>query len=505
MENNYDVIVIGAGNGGLMAAATCAKAGLKTIIFERNQVPGGSATSFRRGRFEFEASLHEMCNIGTKENPGSVRKLFNSIGLDLDFCIENTLFRAIAKGDDGYDITLPSGVEEFCRTIEKEVPGSYDSVKAVFELAEKSNKAIAYLSSGKPDMNVLISEHSDFLRMASHSVKEGLNALNMPKKAQSILLTYWSYLGASADELDFSYYAIVLERYVTRFPAIPHLRSHEISLAIEKIIRDNKGEIIYGTEVEKILVKDNKAYGVVVNGKEIHSKYVIANCYPENVYGKMIDIENVPKNAVKLHNAREHGITFFNVYLGLNRSHSELNINDYSVFIFNSSDIDEQYESIKDIEKSMMIGNCLNVAVNDASPDGTCIVSLTTIFTDDAWGIVSDEEYNNLKEHVAERLIKQYEDTLNVSIRPYIEEIVIAAPPTFARYLNTPNGTPYGYHIKDYDSMLLRTMNVKKESFIKNLHFTGAFAERAGGYSSTYANGQNVASRIIKEEKANVM
>ena len=47
----YDVIVIGAGNGGLAAAATCAKAGLSTLLLERHNIPGGSASSFVRGRF----------------------------------------------------------------------------------------------------------------------------------------------------------------------------------------------------------------------------------------------------------------------------------------------------------------------------------------------------------------------------------------------------------------------------------------------------------------------
>ncbi|MBR6335105.1 MAG: FAD-dependent oxidoreductase, partial [Clostridia bacterium] len=59
----YDVIVIGAGNGGLAAAATCAKAGLSTLLLERHNIPGGSASSFVRGRFEFEPSLHELSGI----------------------------------------------------------------------------------------------------------------------------------------------------------------------------------------------------------------------------------------------------------------------------------------------------------------------------------------------------------------------------------------------------------------------------------------------------------
>ena len=60
----YDVVVIGAGNGGLAAAANCAKAGLSVLLLERHNIPGGSASSFVRGRFEFEPSLHELAGIG---------------------------------------------------------------------------------------------------------------------------------------------------------------------------------------------------------------------------------------------------------------------------------------------------------------------------------------------------------------------------------------------------------------------------------------------------------
>ena len=76
MHYDYDVIVIGAGNGGLVAGATTAKAGLKTLVLEKHNLPGGSASSFRRGRFEFEPSLHELCSVGTKENPSAVYNLF---------------------------------------------------------------------------------------------------------------------------------------------------------------------------------------------------------------------------------------------------------------------------------------------------------------------------------------------------------------------------------------------------------------------------------------------
>jgi len=59
MADQYDVIVIGAGLGGLTAAALIAKSGRKTLLVERNESVGGAASTYRFGDLVVEASLHE--------------------------------------------------------------------------------------------------------------------------------------------------------------------------------------------------------------------------------------------------------------------------------------------------------------------------------------------------------------------------------------------------------------------------------------------------------------
>lgn len=75
----YDIAVVGAGNAGLVAAIECRKAGKKTLLIEQNNLPGGCATSFVRGRFEIEPSLHELCDYGPEDNPGGVRRLLDEL------------------------------------------------------------------------------------------------------------------------------------------------------------------------------------------------------------------------------------------------------------------------------------------------------------------------------------------------------------------------------------------------------------------------------------------
>jgi len=68
----YDVIVIGAGLGGLTAGAKLAREGMKVLVIEQHSQPGGCATSFRRGDFTLEVGLHEMDGPGSRDTKNRI-------------------------------------------------------------------------------------------------------------------------------------------------------------------------------------------------------------------------------------------------------------------------------------------------------------------------------------------------------------------------------------------------------------------------------------------------
>ena len=159
MIKEVDVVVVGAGNAGLAAAATAANMGLSTLLVERHNIPGGCATSFRRGRFEFEPSLHEMADYGSPERPGHVQQIFKELGVKVEMLPVKDAFRTIVTGPQGYDVTAPVGIENFVGAMEQEVPGSAESVANFFKLAGDVGRALNYLSRGQPDFGVLQSDH----------------------------------------------------------------------------------------------------------------------------------------------------------------------------------------------------------------------------------------------------------------------------------------------------------------------------------------------------------
>jgi len=185
VNKEYEVIVIGAGNGGLSAAATTSRGGLKTLVLERHNLPGGSATSFVRGRFEFESALHELCDLGTSERPGSVRRLFQEYDAKMKWHVEKNLFHLIVPGKT--DLVLPTGLKAFMDKMEELVPGCGESVKEMLRLGALAGEAQKYAMSPQKKNLVMFTKYADFLRLASVSTREGFEAIGMPKKSTGYL------------------------------------------------------------------------------------------------------------------------------------------------------------------------------------------------------------------------------------------------------------------------------------------------------------------------------
>lgn len=502
MDKHFDVIVVGAGNGGLAAAANTAKAGLKTLLLEKHNIPGGCATSFRRGRFEFEPSLHELCSVGTKEKPNTVYKVFEGLGAQPNWQYEHDIFRVIVKGENGYDVTLKAGVDDFCESVDAAVPGCKENVRAYLELKPKVDAAIDYIyaTKGHPNGLTMLLKHTDFMRVAGHSVEQVMTALGIPKKAQQIINTYWGYLGVPTDELNAMHFLNMVHDYVQDGAAMPKYRSHELSLLLVDVIQKHGGQVWYNSEVTKFLYNDDGSVaGVVANGEELYAREVISNVIPNNVFN-MSDPDKIPEQNLKLANARDFGISVATIYLGLDCSMEELGMENYTIFIESDPNPRVQYETRAD--GSLYIVNCLNRVIPDSSPEGTCTLFFTIpIFGDDVPKDLKPEDYKKYKNDLAKKFIEDAEKTLGISIMPHIEEISVATPVTFARYLGTPEGTIYGYKLSGWDNLMARTAGEKTDYAIPGLSFCGGHYIRGDGYSCAYIMGDTIGKRVAKRLK----
>lgn len=507
MDPQYDVVVVGAGNGGLMCAAQCAKNGLKTLVLEKHNLPGGCATTFVRGRYEFEASLHELCSVGTAEKPDEVYRLFEKVGADPDWRYEHTMFRAVCTAPDGYDVTLSGTGDDpwdtFAQCVEDAVPGSKEGVLAIRDLVEHDKDAVAYITKmkGKPNPLRMITQYADFMRMAAYSAEDVMVALGLPAKARNILCTYWGYLGVPTDELKAFHYFNMVDGYVTDGAAFPRLKSHGLSEGLAKVILDNGGDIFYNTEVDGFVYDGNGAVcGVTAGGKEYRARRIVSNILANNVWN-LSPAKNVPDKARQLANARSFGISVFTIYLGLDISKDELGLGNYTTFIQKSPRARDQYDLRAN--KGFYIVNCLNEIFDEATPEGTCQLFFTAqLDGSDIPDDLTPEEYKDWKNKLAQSYIADAEKVLGVDISSHVEEVVVATPVTFARYLGTPTGTIYAYRTAGWDSVMARTSAQFTDNTVQSLSFVGGQSTRGDGYSCAFISGDTTAERITNQLRA---
>lgn len=503
----YDAIVVGSGCAGLSAALELITSGKKTLLIEKHNLPGGCASSFCRGRFEFEPSLHELCGIGAEDNPGEIRLLMNRFGVNVEWQRVDDCFRCISTYSDGspMDVTLPTGIDAFIEKTEEYVPGSKEKMTDFFTLLQEIRDLIEYLDKPPKEMSpvYMLKNFSNVFKTAGYSTEEVFDALKLPQKCKEILEVYWSYLGVDLKHLSFFHYAAMVYNYVARGAYIPTHTSHEISNAMVERFRELGGEVLFNCRAEKFLFSGNRCCGVKTNIGDIKADMVLANINPDIIYGKMMPKSLVPEREKKLSAARNRnfGARMFTVYLGLNKSAQELGIKDYSIFLADSANSEKEYQSLKRIDtNNYSIFLCYNVANPKASPDGTAMCSFTTMFTSPQdWNNISDEEYLKLKNKIANKIISNFESKTGIVITPYIEEISIASPMTFARYIGVPEGSVYGYETKDWDSMLSRIASQGSDFPISGLKPIGTSGIRGDGYSSTYMCGSIIAKAALKE------
>ena len=523
MSKEYDVIVCGGGNGGLAAAARLAKAGYRILLIEQHNIPGGCATSFVRGRFEFESALHELCFVGTDGTPGFVYKMFDELGIDIDWKFDPNMFRAIVKGDDGFDVVVRGG-DAFVDSIEEAVPGSGEHVQALLDIADNVNETLDYMEkvNNKPNVFSVFAKHRNFLRSSSHSLTEVEDALEIPEKAKNIINSYWSYLGAIPEELNAMHYMNMLKSYIDYGAAMPSGRSHELAEGLMTSIRENGGEVWTGCKVTRVITNARgRAIGVEVDdgedgeaadkqggikkilhplekhtakGRAVYAKEIISNIIPHNVFSMMNRL-HIPVKDIKLANARKIALSAFTIYLGLDANADELGIKDYTTIIMNDAGPKVQIR-----DGGFYIVNCLNRTVPQASPEGTCMLFFTIMmFGSDFPKNIRPQDYKKYKNDMAEKYIRDYEELMHVDVMGHIEEIEVATPATFARYLSTPEGSVYGYQLSRWDGLMARYLRADAENAIPGLHFAGGHTKMGDGYSSAFKSGIDAADKVQTE------
>lgn len=505
----YDVIVIGGGNGGLASAATLAEKGKSVILFEKHNIPGGCGTSFRRGRFEFEVALHQLSHMGTEENPGPLRELFKRYGIldEINWIQIKELFRV--NFPDGTGLSLPAERKQCEEFLCKEFPSQADGIKKYFETVYKFCEEAAEFavksakSTGEPGALKKAIMKAGFPKLyptlANYGLKstqEVLDEFFTDSKLQLALSAYWCFMGVPPARFPFAILAKCTNFYLETKPYYLTGTSMMMNQAIMEAVQKMGGTVRLNCGVKRIVLENGKAVGVIDEyGEEYRAKKIISNISPLATYGNLLLPEEIPDAAREYLKPYTVGISAITCFIGLDCSPEEIGFTTSFTLNYESLDANEDFKDAYKLlpENDPLVATCYTVDDPSVSPEGTSVITAGTLKYGEPWEKLPPEQYYEMKYEAGRRIVARLEK-MYPGFTEHIEEMEIATPLTHMRYLGHPGGAIYGYE----QDLMQSVFFFPAESKIENLEFASGWVN-ACGFGPNYTYADTVASKIAQE------
>jgi phytoene dehydrogenase-like protein len=502
--SQYPTVVIGAGLGGLTCAVFLARAGFPVTVLEQHDVPGGYATSFKRGDYDFEVSLH-----ATSVKNNAIHDMYRDLGL-LEKIELVELERSHRVLSPEYDIILPDcDPDAYVDLLSSKFPQERKGIKGfVGEIIGIHNETYKLYRT--------IREKGDFVRatfplqypkmwnVRSKTLAQLLDDHVKDRRVRGILSYLWGYYGLPPSRLSGFLYATATGDYLKNGSYYIKSRSQSLSNALADIIRES-GSVLLGTSAESIIARGGVVSGVrTADGKIIPARIVVSNANVPDTFNRMLSTDLDCSDYLKKLSGYRPSISAFNVWLGL-KGELRGKIPGCCIHVSTGDDSDTSYGNAL---KGDFGKNGFGVAVYDNyfkgySIPGRSTVSIIQLSGYEPWRSFERDyfagrkrEYLRVKDRIAKELIHRAEKYVIPDLSSMIEVVESSTPLTNLRYTRNPEGAIYGYEQSMDNSFMNR---IENNTPVKGLYLASAWGNPGGGYSGVMRCGANTFKRIVDE------
>lgn len=499
MSRRFDVIVIGAGLGGMTAATRLAQKGMKTLLLERHFVPGGYATSFVRGRFEFEVALHELSGVGP-DGRGDTAGILGALGVadKVRFLRVRDLYRSIFPD---LDVTLPSGRAEYEAAVCGIFPSSAPGIRRFLSRIDDVYREFAALSSDphRPNPLTIPFRYPNVARYLPLTWGEVLSRDVPEPRARSVLSQYWGYFGMPPSRLNFLYFALGLASYMKYGATYVDGRSQALSNAFVARFEELGGEVHFGRGVRSIRTEGGRVAGVETDDGEMYeASRVVSNADPVTTCRSLLGDGAYPVEWLQHMGISRPAAGTINVYMGLDRAPGDVGLTTHENFINPDDDHDAIWEGTRRLEPPRaVLATLYNHVWPAISPPGTSIVVLTALSYGAPWVSLPPARYYDTKMRLAETMIATAERHAP-GLRDACEVVEVATPLTNMRYAGALGGSIYGFDQPPFDGFALRAGH---RGPVPGLWMTGAWTQPGGGFGPCIASGWMAADAVVRSAR----
>ncbi|WP_254173457.1 phytoene desaturase family protein [Planktothrix pseudagardhii] len=440
---NFDVIVIGSGIGGLVAGALLAHSGKQVMILESHTLPGGAAQGFSRQGFHFDSGPSFYCGLSNSQGLNPLQQVLTRLGESLTTVVYDPLGHyhfpegslAVYGNRERYRKAIaqftPEGVLEFAQ-FEHRLLKVYQGLKEIPAIELRADwKVIPKLITNYgfsllkllPVLGDISSSVGEIVEQTVHDpwVRRLIDL-------ECFLLSGLKAEGTMTPEVAF----MIGERNYSTIE-YPIGGSQAIVQALVRGLTRFGGKIQLGTHVEKILVNGGKVYGVKTRkGEEFQAPTVISNATIWDTYTHLLNSSDLPPDYRKTALNTPAVDSFMHLHLGL-KSEGLEELTGHHVVVHNSN-----------LDITVPGNTCMisipSVWDKNLAPPGHHLIHAYTL--EPFFGWKKDGFYAQNKQEKAEHLYRAVEKIIpDVRQRTTLE--LIGTPLTHARYLRRYQGT-YG-------------------------------------------------------------
>jgi phytoene dehydrogenase-like protein len=462
VSDDYDVIVVGSGLGGLTGANCLAKSGHRVLLLEHHYQLGGLATWFtRRGGHIFDISLHGFPSGMIK----SCRKYWSREISDSIVQIKDIRFI-----NPQMNLKTIFDRLDFTRILTEEfkVPASavtrfFDDLRAMNYYdhnPETTGEMFNRYFPGRDDVQRLLMEPISYA-----------NGSSLADPAIAYGIVFSNFMGAGV--------------YTFRGGSDLLIRKMTAEL------KSNGVEIRKHVRVEKILTELQEgrqvAVGVVANGRSIRAKAVLSNAGIRNTTERLVGSEHLDASYASAVQAVRLNSSSCQVYFGVRDGESIPHIGD---LVFTSDSPRFSSEELVDFHTR---SRTFSVYYPETRPERgrryTIVASLNALHAD--WHALSDADYELQKKRLIEESFVALERFIP-DIRTKVDWIEAATPRTIERFTTHMSGASFGTKFEG----LKVSMDLPKQ--VPGLYHAGSVGIIMSGWLGTINYGVITANSIDK-------
>jgi prolycopene isomerase len=478
-----DVVVIGAGIGGLTAAAYLARVGLNVQVFEQHTVPGGYVSSFTREGFTFPAG---PTSFGSN---GIVFPILHELGLE-----HKRRFVPVWHQLSWDELDVPffsplQAREALCQAFPHETRGLH----RFFRWAEIGGRGFRDMNAsglmfggGKAMLSQTVrlglrnplyswamavargqTNHTLYTRFFRDAhLREMLGRLGYPVMTGQVTLGLW---------------AAYFHDYI-----VPVGGMQSVTNVLVRYLRSHGAQLHLGQRVDRILVRDGATAGVrLADGAEVEARWVVSAADIRRTFLQLIGREHLQPTLIDKLARGVPSECIFVVFLGLDSSPdmaAGLCRFQASHVCYNCAD-----------------GNCVQMALlskDDPSvaPPGKHALWIGKFEQYEAWAALTEAAYRERKRAESQVLIGRAEAMIP-GLSRHIEVLEAATPLTYERYTGNWHGATAGWN---YNPTLNPQIDFSRDVDLRNFFCVGHWMHSPGGVPTAMITAWYIAREILK-------